>query len=42
MPKHVHGIKLTPNAKGFVSGHGLYQVLKQNKIEMCIGIEFDN
>jgi len=40
--KHVHGIKLTPNAKGFVSKHVLYQVFQQNKMEMCIGIEFNN
>jgi hypothetical protein len=42
MPKHVHGIKVTPNVKGFVSKHVMYQVLQQNKIEMCIGIEFNN
>jgi hypothetical protein len=42
MPKQVQGIKPTPNAKGFVSKHVMYQVLQQNKIEMCIGIEFNN
>jgi hypothetical protein len=42
MPKHVHGIKPTPNAKGFVSNHVMYQVLQQNKFEMCIGIKFNN
>jgi hypothetical protein len=42
MPKHVHGIKPTSNAKGFVSKHVMYQVLQQHKIEMCIGIKFNN
>jgi hypothetical protein len=42
MHKHVHEIKPTPNAKGFVSKCVMYQVLQQNKIEMSIGIDFNN
>jgi hypothetical protein len=35
MPKHVHGIKPTPNTKGFVSKHVMYQVYNKIKLR-CV------